>query len=111
MLGNGFAAALVALLGVAAWRLRASPFWRERLREVARRRPIATAVVALYLGVALLDSVAWRDAQPGERAVETRSLLDRAFPADFRERSYSAPLLLQPPTLATWTHRSAAVMA
>ncbi|MDD1633573.1 MAG: hypothetical protein LUP91_15385, partial [Methylococcaceae bacterium] len=92
MLGNGFAAAILLLAGAAAWRLRASAFWRERLGEIARRRPIATCVVALYLGVALLDSVAWRDAQPGEASVEARSLLDRAFPADFRERSYSAPL-------------------
>lgn len=89
VLGNAFAAAIVALLLFATFRLRASPFWRERLRDVARRRPIATLVVALYLGIALLDSVAWRD-EPG--AVEAHSLLDRLFPADFREKSYSAPL-------------------
>ena len=92
VLGNALAAAIVLLAAVAVWRLRESAFWRERLGEIARRRPIATVVVALYLGVALLDSVAWRDAQPGEAAVEARTLLDRAFPADFRERSYSAPL-------------------
>jgi peptide/nickel transport system permease protein len=92
VLGNGFAAAIVALLLLATWRLRASPFWRERLRDVVRRRPIATLVVALYLGVALLDSVAWRDAPAGQGAAFARSLLDRLFPADFREKSYSAPL-------------------
>jgi peptide/nickel transport system permease protein len=89
VLANGFAAAVVALAAVAAWRLRASPYWRERLREIARRRPLATAVVALYLAVALADSFAWRDAGDGGAA---QSLLDRAFPADFREKSYSAPL-------------------
>jgi peptide/nickel transport system permease protein len=92
VLGNLFAAALIGLGSFVAWRGRSSAFWSERVAEIVGRRPIATIVVALYLSVALLDSVAWRDAQPGEAAVDARSLLDRAFPADFRERSYSAPL-------------------
>jgi len=92
VLGNGFAALLIGLALFGSWRVRSTPFWRERVAEIVRRRPVATFVVALYVGVALLDSVAWHDALPGETSVDARSLLDRAFPSDFRERSYSAPL-------------------
>lgn len=60
-----------------------------RLAEIARRRPVATAVLALYFTVAVLDSIAWRD---GDGGAEPRSVVDRWFPADFDERSYSAPL-------------------
>jgi peptide/nickel transport system permease protein len=68
---------------------RRNAFWREAGRQLWRRRPIALAVVALYVLIALFDSVAWVG---GGRAGEARSLLDRAFPAEFRERTYSAPL-------------------
>jgi peptide/nickel transport system permease protein len=68
-----------------------NPLWREAGRELRRRRPIALAVVLAYVAIALLDSLAWVDAQgPGVR--EPRSLLARAFPDDFQEASYSAPL-------------------
>lgn len=86
----------VAALGAGAlWlarRARRSPYWRERLREIARRAPLATAVVALYVAIALLDSVAWLDPTAPGTVAEPRSLIDRLFPADFAERSYSAPL-------------------
>src|SRR6185295_9606972 len=85
-------AALAAAAALAVWRLRTSPYWRERLAAIARRAPIASIAVAFYLAVALLDSVAWRDpVAPGAVAVP-RSVIDRFFPADFAERSYSAPL-------------------
>jgi peptide/nickel transport system permease protein len=82
-----------------AWRAvwRSGP-WRDAARELARRRPIALAVVAVYVLVALLDSVSWVSGVPGDAGAdvvatsEPRSLVDRLFPADFRERSYSAPL-------------------
>jgi peptide/nickel transport system permease protein len=84
----GLAAAAAAL----AWRVRRSPFWRDRLAEVARRRPIALAVIAGFAAVAALDAVAWRDgASDGDGLDEPRSALVRAFPDDFREASYSAP--------------------
>jgi peptide/nickel transport system permease protein len=82
------AAALVAAILVVARAVRRSDLWRGAARELARRRPLALVVVALYVVIALLDSVAWRDAG----GLAPRSIVDRAFPADFQERSYSAPL-------------------
>jgi peptide/nickel transport system permease protein len=94
--GHVAANAAVALLAAGAvplvLRVRRSRYWRERLAEVARRRPIALAVLALYLAVALLDSVSWLDPVAPGTVAKPRSLVDRAFPADFAERSYSAPL-------------------
>lgn len=85
-------AVLAALAALAAWRVRRSPFWRERLGEVARRRPLALAVIGGFVAVALLDAVAWRDgASTGDGLDEPRSALVRLFPDDFREASYSAP--------------------
>jgi peptide/nickel transport system permease protein len=50
---------------------------------------VALAVVGLYVLVALADSVAWVG---GADPVRPRTLVDRLFPIDFQERSYSAPL-------------------
>src|SRR5262249_51534607 len=69
-------------------------FWRENAAALWRRRPIALLVVAVYLTVGLLDSVAW--APTGEGSVagdKPRSIIDRVFrPDTFNEASYSAPL-------------------
>jgi peptide/nickel transport system permease protein len=98
VLSNLVVAALVAGGLLAARAVRRSDLWRGAARELGRRRPIALAVVALYVLVALLDSVAWvggGDAGAGGDRLalhEPRSLVDRAFPLDFTERSYSAPL-------------------
>ncbi len=83
---------IVALLatgavGVVALVRRRRP-WREAAREIWRRRPVALVVVALFVLVALADSIAWMDSD----AVRPRSVIDRVFPSDFQERSYSAPL-------------------
>src|SRR5690606_32420611 len=83
-------AALLVQGALAAFRVRRSAFWRERLAEVARRRPWSLAVIAVYVVVAALDAVSWRDAGAGLGA--PRSARERLFPADFREASYSAPL-------------------
>ncbi len=60
-----FANALVAtlLLGalVVAVLVRRNQLWRDAARELVRRRPLALAVLALYLAVGLADSVAWVD--------------------------------------------------
>jgi peptide/nickel transport system permease protein len=91
VLGNCAVAALVLAGLAAALRVGRSPLWRQAGRELRRRRPFALLVVALYAAIALLDSIAWVDHEGGG-VHEARSLLVRAFPADFREASYSAPL-------------------
>jgi peptide/nickel transport system permease protein len=69
--------------------VRRTPPWREAAREIWRRRPVAIVVVALYVLVALADAITWVG---GADAVRPRSVVDRLFPGDFQERSYSAPL-------------------
>jgi peptide/nickel transport system permease protein len=80
---------------VLARRLGRNDIWKDAARQLWRRRPIALAVVALYILVALLDSVAWiGNPSPGEDALmahEARTVLGRMWP-ERRERSYSAPL-------------------
>lgn len=91
--------AVVALLFVGGivlgLRLRRSRMWREALRELWRRRPLAILVVALYAAVGMADSVAWVGgaAQAGDVVAshEPRSVIDRLF-AGTQEQSYSAPL-------------------
>jgi len=99
VLSNLITAALAILLAAALLRARRDPLWRGAGRELARRRPIAVSVVALYVLIAGLDSIAWVDGHaPGAKAEsgtlqgQARSVIDRLFPADFQERSYSAPL-------------------
>jgi peptide/nickel transport system permease protein len=86
---------IVAVLAVAAalalraaWR---TPLWRDALRDLVRRRPIALAIVAAYVLVAGLDSVSWVGGGGIDR-YRPRSVIDRCFPDDFQERTYSAPL-------------------
>jgi peptide/nickel transport system permease protein len=88
ILSNLVVAGLAVAGGVAWWSARRSDFWREAGRELVRRRPWALAVVGVYVLIALLDSVAWAGGGVGR----PRSVLDRLFPAEFQERSYSAPL-------------------
>lgn len=95
MISNGVVLLLVAGGAFVAYRVSGSRLWREALGQVARRRPISLAAVALFVVVALLDSVSWVGPAPeGEAAAvqKPRTLIDRAFPADWNERSYSAPL-------------------
>ena len=95
---NLVVAALVAGAGLVALAVRRSRLWSDAARELARRRPLALALVAAYVLVALLDSVAWvgggeAGAQGDQLAAnEPRSIVDRLFALDFTERSYSAPL-------------------
>jgi len=75
--------------------IRRDRLWSEAARSLWRRRPIALIVVALYLAVAVLDSVAWvggaEEQADAVAAHEARSLVDRAFTGT-REASFSAPL-------------------
>ncbi|MCG8587863.1 MAG: ABC transporter permease [Proteobacteria bacterium] len=89
---------VVLLLGGGVWTglfLRGNRLWGEAARSLWRRRPVALAVIAVYVAVALLDSVAWRGGESaGDDAVasrEARSVIDRLF-VGTREKSYSAPL-------------------
>lgn len=95
---NLVAVLLLVLAAVLTWKVRRSRYWRERLVEIGRRRPLALVLIALYAGVALLDTVSWREELPADGTaasaglLEARSALERLFPADFQEASYSAPL-------------------
>jgi peptide/nickel transport system permease protein len=90
VVSNVVVAALV-VGGVAAYRAaRRNEMWREAGRELRRRRPVALAAFTLYALVALLDSVSWVGG--GGPLARPRSVIDRLFPVDFQERSYSAPL-------------------
>jgi peptide/nickel transport system permease protein len=98
VLVNLIVVGVLALVLAIAVGVRRSELWRASLVELARRRPLALLVVAIYLAIALLDSVAWvggGDAGQGGDVLalhQPRSLVDRLFPLDFDEKSYSAPL-------------------
>jgi ABC-type dipeptide/oligopeptide/nickel transport system permease subunit len=108
VVSNVVTAALLAGAVAGLTALRRRPLWRGAGRELLRRRPAALALLVGYLVVAALDSIAWIDTRAaaddeptpgvtrafGDRALlaEPRSLIDRLFPFDFQEKSYSAPL-------------------
>jgi peptide/nickel transport system permease protein len=85
---------LLLVLG-AVWLTRAlarSRFWRESAVELWRRRRAAIVVVAVFVLIALLDSIAWIGGGDGVAAYQPRSVIDRILQPDtFREASYSAP--------------------
>lgn len=83
---------LIASAGLMVWAVRRSRFWREQLAEVGRRRRVSTGVLALFMLIALADSVSWTSQSDDVGLIEPRSLIDRVFPEDFRERTYSQPL-------------------
>jgi len=74
-----------------------SGLWRDAVTQLAKRRPLALAIIGFYVLVALLDSVAWigggDDDEKGNVLArhQPRSMIDRLFDEDFKERSYSAP--------------------
>ena len=75
---------------------RRSDLWRKAGRELLRRRPVALGIAGLFVAFALLESISWiggAGAEGGDQLAlhEPRSVIDRLFPADFKERSYSAP--------------------
>ena len=92
--------AIVVLLAVGAvWVARYASrdrFWRENAEQLWRRRRLAIVVIAIYVLVALLDSIAWVDAASEANALTSgkpRTIVDRIFkPETFNEASYSAPL-------------------
>ena len=87
---------LLLAAGIAAFFvLRRNRLWREAASALVRRRPWALAVVGLYVGVALADSIYWTGGVEESADVvshhEALSLIDRAF-LGTAEASYSAPL-------------------
>jgi peptide/nickel transport system permease protein len=92
--------AIVAILllgGIAVGvAVRRNELWRGAARRLWRSRRIAVAVLGVYVGIALLDSIAWVGGGAGldpVAASQPRSLIDRLFaPEQLREKSYSAPL-------------------
>jgi peptide/nickel transport system permease protein len=92
-------AIVLLLVAGAVWLARTvarSRFWRESAIELWRRRPIAIVVVALFVLIAVLDSISWigGPADGGSLAAfQPRTIVDRIFqPESFKEASYSAPL-------------------
>lgn len=90
-------------------RLRAQPYWRLAVREIAQRRlaMVSFWIIVAYTAIALADSVGWhpplRDAQgramrdPAGRVITDPaglSLLDAALSPlrNAREKTYSAPM-------------------
>jgi len=90
---------VVLLVAGGIWlarRLARDRFWRESAIELWRRRRLAIVVLAVFVFIALLDSIAWvggaRDGD-GLAAFRPRTIIDRIFqPETFKETSYSAPL-------------------
>lgn len=91
VVSNCVVAALALGAALAARAAARRPIWREALVEVWRRRRVACTVVGLYVLIAALDAVAWVGGH-GIDQYRPRSVIDRMFPEDFQERSYSAPL-------------------
>ena len=87
---------VAALALLAAWVVgvtRRNEMWRETAKEIWRRRPVSLVVFAVYVVIALADSVAWvggGDAAGEDRvaAHEAKTLVDRVF-SDRQEKSYS----------------------
>ena len=98
LISNLTAATLLLLLIAGALTARRQPWMRELARNLVRRRPLALLAVCAYLLVGVLDSIAWLGgagaAPQGDLVAQyqPRSIIDRVFPPDFREKSYSAPL-------------------
>lgn len=74
--------------------VRRSRIWSEAFVQLWRRRRFALIVAGIYVGIALLDSIAWVGGAEGHADAvsvhESRSVIDRVF-GGHQERSYSAP--------------------
>jgi len=93
---------IVVALGIGAyfvvrW-LRRNDLWFEAFKQVWRRRRGSICILAAYVAVALLDSIAWvggtGDQADAVAAYKPQSVLERVFEG-MDEKSYSAPLATQ----------------
>lgn len=95
VVANFVVAGVVLGIAYVVYAVRKSGFWTEAFRELVRRRPLALFAIAVYVALGLGDAVSWVGSGEGREGVaahQPRSLVDRAFPDGFQERSYSAPL-------------------
>lgn len=91
---NAVTVVLLVGAGVLVAVVRRQRLWREAAHQLWDRRKLAIIVVGLYLGVALLDSIAWKGGIP-EDVLDVLpnaplTLIDRIF-LGTKEASYSAP--------------------
>jgi peptide/nickel transport system permease protein len=88
LLQNLFPLVIVAALIFSVVRAGRQPLWAEAYRRLRRNRLalVALAIIGVYGGIAVLDSIGWSD----NRAAPYKSVLDRIFERP-KERTYSAP--------------------
>ncbi len=94
VVANAIVALIVAFLVFAGRAVRRDRLWSEHLAKVWRRQPAAIVVLVFWVGVALLDSIAWIGGDVvGEDVLarnQARSVVDRVFQG-VGEASYSEP--------------------
>ena len=81
---------------------RRSRMWSDTMQQLWHRRRAAIIVPAMFVLIALLDSIAWISAPSSGNAADRvaaakpRSVIDRIFQPDvYKESSYSAPFATQ----------------
>src|SRR5579883_3467735 len=79
---------IVAVVGVAAILARRRPLWAEAYRRLRRNGIALTAlaIISLYVGIGVLDSIAWKSS----KAELPRTVIDRLIDRP-KEYTYSAP--------------------
>ncbi len=107
---NLFVVLLVLSVAWFLWRALPREPWRTASRQIRANRPalVCLVLLAVYVSIGLIDSVAWKDPMTDAKGgvlhdkeggvvlqATSRSLLDRAWDfcrGDLKEKSYSAPL-------------------
>ena len=59
IVSNVVVGVLLLMAAASVWGVRRSRMWSEAFGEIWHRRRLAICVVFLYVGIALLDSIAW----------------------------------------------------
>jgi len=101
---NLFALVLPIVLCLLILRAGRQPLWAEAYRRLRRNRlaMAALALIGVYGGIAVLDSIHWKD----NRTAEPRSILDRMTARTPVERTYVAPFGME--TVEPKPHRTRA---